>query len=407
MNDTQLYTELLQLEPPWEVTEVHLDLNQEEIEVTLTYGSHQAPCPECGVACSIYDHRQVRRWRHLDTCQMKTFLLCSVPRVYCSEHGKLTVRTPWARRQSRFTVLFERLAIDMLQSFRKQNKVANLLRISFDQVHLIMRQAVERGLARRDPQQLIDYLGIDEKSFRRHHRYASVLVDLDRSRVIDLVEHRDEQSAINLLTKSLTNNQRSHVKAISMDFWKPYINAAKKILPQADLVHDTFHLIRYLNQAVDHTRRKESSSLEKQQRSALKKTRYLFLSNPENWSDAYQTRFQQIQMINLKTVEAWRIKENFKGFFGCAGMNEAKFFLAEWFHDVEQANLSSVTKVARVFLNHLSGILNYIKHRITNALVEAINSLIQEIKYMARGFRQFENFRISILFYLGKLNLYS
>jgi len=407
MNDKTLYYQLLGLNPPWEVEEVHLNIEQEEIEVFIHYRENKAPCPKCKDSCSIYDKREPRKWRHLDTCQMKTWLICSLPRVSCSEHGILTVEAPWSQSKSHFTQTFEKLAIDLLISFKKQTKVANLLRISFDQLHLIMKRSVDRGLACRDNNQLIDYVGLDEKSFRSHHRYASVLVDLDNTRVIDLVESRDEESATNLLKRSLNQKQRKHLKAICMDMWKPYMNASSKCLPKADIVHDRFHLVRYLNQAIDETRRQEIKSFDNKQKALLKNTRYLFLSNPENWSTTYKTRFQKIQHINLKTSAAWRIKENFRSFFLCDTLGEAKVFFAQWFNDVEEANLSSVKEVAKIFLKHIVGIINYVRHRITNALVESMNSLIQEIKYAARGFRSFENFRICVLFFLGKLNLYS
>ena len=407
MNDKTLYYQLLGLNPPWEVEEVHLNIGQEEIEVFIHYQDNKAPCPKCKESCSIYDKRESRKWRHLDTCQMKTWLICRLPRVSCPKHGILTVEAPWSQSKSHFTQMFEKLAIDLLSSFKKQTKVANLLRISFDQLHLIMKQSVDRGLACRDNDQLIDYVGLDEKSFRSHHRYASVLVDLDNTRVINLVESRDEESAANLLKGSLNQKQREHLKAICMDMWKPYMSAASKCLPKADIVHDRFHLVRYLNQAVDETRRQEIKSSDDEQKALLKNTRYLFLSNRENWSTTYKTRFQKIQHINLKTSDAWRIKENFKSFFLCDTLREAKLFFAQWFNDVEEVNLDYVKKVAKMFLKHIIGIINYVRHRITNALVESMNSLIQEIKYVARGFRSFENFKICVLFFLGKLNLYS
>jgi len=388
------------------VSGVQLKLDKEEVNVIRAYRSSQAPCPVCGEMRPIYDHRERRRWRHLDTCQLKTYLVCEVPRIDCREHGIMTVQTPWATRHSRFSSLFEQVAIDWLLAFKKQTKVAKMLRISFDQLHGIMERAVKRGLKRRDHKHLVPYVGIDEKSIGRHHHYSSVLFDLQGQRVLDVVENRDEVAAIRLLNKGLTGEERTGVQAIAMDFWRPYLKAAREILPQADVVHDPFHMIQQLNKAIDKTRRQESYRVDKERRTYLKHTRYLFLQNPEYWTDTYKTRFQQIQRIDLKTADAWRMREDFKGFFSCQTLNEAKFYLAEWFYEVQQSDLPFVKNTAKTFQNHLSGILNFIIHRITHALAETINGLIKEILYMARGFPLFENFRIAILFFLGKLDPY-
>ena len=406
MNDTQLYEQLLSLEPPWKVSEVQIDDNLEEINVKITYNSTKAHCPECGKLCSLYDHREQRRWRHLDTCQMKTILICRVPRLDCPEHGKRTLPVPWSRPHSRFTLLFERLAIDLLRNFKKQYRVSDQLRISFDQLNRIMQQAVERGLERRDRDELIEHIGIDEKSYAAKHQYSTVLVDLDRRRVLDLAQNRTEQAAQHLLKESLTKTQRQQVKAISMDMWKAYILAAQKLLPDADIVHDHFHLLKYLNQSIDQTRRQEMKTLDNDRKAHLKNTRYIFLSNPLRMKDSYKLKIIDLQFLNLDTAKAWQIKENFKLVFQCDYINDAKNVLTAWIKEALRSNLNPVIKVANMFLKHSHNILNYVKHRITNSVVEAINSLIQEIKYVARGFRKYENYRISVIFHLGKLDLY-
>ncbi|WP_456370562.1 ISL3 family transposase [Thermodesulfatator atlanticus] len=406
MRDTEFYTKLLSLPSPWEVSSVELDTEKEEVYIWIRYGSGQACCPECGKAYPIYDHRKPRRWRHLDTCQMKTWLVCSVPRVSCPEHGVITIATPWANPQSRMTRMFERLAIDMLKAFKNQTKVAKLLRISFDQIHHIMHQSVKRGLARRSKQHSPRRLGMDEKSFQKGHRYSTILSDLDTGCVIDLCEHRDEDSVTELIHKNLTQEQKDNIEAVSLDMWKPFINAVKTCFPNADIVHDRFHLAKYLNEAVDTTRRQEVQQLNEQdQKNCLKNTRYIFLTNPENWSEAYFKRFEEIKTMNLKTAEAWQIKENFKPFFQLASVEQGNNYFLEWYEDAIKTDIKPIQKVANMFKKHIQGILNYLKHRITNALLESINSIIQQIKHIARGYKSFENFRIAVLFHLGKLNL--
>ncbi len=406
MNDTNLYHQILGLNPPWDVFQVKIDLEHEAIEVHVHYSADTALCPDCGKTCLIYDHREIRRWRHLDTCQMKTYLVCAIPRVKCPDHNVHSITIPWALSSSRFTTLFESFAIDLLRATRNQKKAASILHISFDQIHHIMLQAVARGLDRRDNSTPISYIGIDEKSISAGHKYATVLININNSSVIDMAENRDEQAASQLLNNSLSDVQKQSIKAVSMDMWKAFMKAVNAQLPDAAIVHDKFHLFKYLNAAIDQTRRDENKKLSHKDHNPLLGARYLFLKNQQHLTDSQRTRFQQLQELNLLTSQAWTIKETFKGFYDSQTINEAKFFFTEWFDQVMKSTIEPMKKVAKMFVDHSVGLLNYISYRITNAIAESINSLIEQIKRTARGFRAYENFRISVLFYLGKLDLY-
>ena len=107
-----------------------------------------------------------------------TILRCRIPSVECSEHGVKSVDVPWAEKQSRFTLLFERLAIDVLLECQNQTKAKELLRLSWDEVHKIQEKAVERGLARRS-EEGNRYIGVDKKSFVKGHQCATVVSDVE------------------------------------------------------------------------------------------------------------------------------------------------------------------------------------------------------------------------------------
>src|SRR5712692_2729661 len=108
MNDTELYRHILGLEAPWQVTRVELDIVEETVCVFVDYDPQTASfvCSECGKPACVYDHREQRTWRHLDSCQFKTYLLACIPRVECREHGVQTARVCWCEPNSRFTLLF-------------------------------------------------------------------------------------------------------------------------------------------------------------------------------------------------------------------------------------------------------------------------------------------------------------
>jgi transposase len=405
MQDKELYRQLLGLRDPWKVSGVQIDFEGQKIDVWVEWPSEkQALCSECGKSYVIYDHRDERQWRHLDTMQFQTILHCRIPRVKCQEHGVKSIDVPWSEKNSRFTALFERLSIDVLLGCQNQTKAKELLKLSWDEVHLIQEKAVQRGLQRRD-EGALHYIGVDEKSFLKGHRYATVLSDLDNARVLDVAEDRKEESLAELLHR-IPEEQREEVAAVAIDMWEPYINAVESLLPEVDIVHDKFHIAKYLGEAVDKVRKTEHKSLLKDGSEDLKGTKYLWLTNPMNWTDEQRQQFRELKNKGLKVGRAWTLKEIFSDLWGYRYAKPARNFFKKWYWWATHARLTPLADVAKKLKRHLDNILTYLKHRITNAVAEGLNSKIQQIKSAARGFRNFENFRIAILFFCGKLDMY-
>jgi transposase len=171
MRDTELYRYLLGIEPPWTVERVKLDLVNQRVDIWANHEENlRWSCPECGALVTLYDHAPERSWRHLDSCQFKTFLHARPLRVNCTKHGIRQVRLPWADDKARFTLLFERLAIDVLQESDILG-ATRILRISWDEAWHILERAVERGLMAKE-KRICPRIGVDEKSVGiRAHLY--------------------------------------------------------------------------------------------------------------------------------------------------------------------------------------------------------------------------------------------
>lgn len=184
------------------------------------------------------------------------------------------------------------------------------------------------------------------------------------------------------------------------------MTSTKTNAPQADIVHDKFHISKYLNEAVDKVRRKEHKEFMSEGDETLKGAKYLFLKNPENMSDNERERFKALRMDNLKAGRAWSIKEQFSEFWTYSYQASAKKFFDQWCWWATHSRLKPMADVAKLMKRHLDNILTYLRHQITNAMMEGFNSKIQTIKANARGYRNFANYRIAILFYCGKLELY-
>ena len=212
------YRQLLGLDKSWIVTSVDLDLSGKRVTIRLEHVGSKLVCPECSKGCSRKDHAPERRWRHLDTMRFETILEACVPRSNCVQCGVKTIHVPWASRHSRFTVMFEVFAIEVLEAASSVSAAAMLLGLSWDSAHTIMERAVERGLARRQVDH-VTQVGIDEKSFGRGQDYVSIMTDLAESRVLEVVPGRDEESA-DKLWDSLPVEQIAKIEAVSIDMWQ-------------------------------------------------------------------------------------------------------------------------------------------------------------------------------------------
>jgi transposase len=402
----QHYRRLLGLEEPWMVEAVNLELAAQRVEIRLgvEVRAKGLKCPECGDWSALYDHAPERRWRHLDTMQFETVLVARIPRVNCPEHGVKTIEVPWAGKNSRFTLMFEAFAIRLLQAAETVSSGAGLLRLDWHSAHQIMERAVERGLQRRERER-VRLVGIDEKSFGRGQNYVSLMSDLEQSRVLDVVPDRTAKACQELWTQ-LGSEQSHKIEAVSIDMWEPYLSATAQAAPQAQIVHDKFHVAKHLNEAVDRVRRIENRQFHAAGSDLLSGTKYVWLKNPENWHEADQLKFDALRSSGCKVARAWQLKELFREFWSCFNSTEAESFFDRWYSWAIRSRLASVKEVARMLKAHLDNLLTYFTYAISNALTEGFNSKIQSLKHAARGFRTFANFRTRVLFFCGRLNLY-
>ncbi len=282
-----------------------------------------------------------------------------------------------------------------------QSKTAELAGTSFDVVNRIMHSSVERGLKRRKFRKgELVMLGIDEKSFKKGHSYISILIDLNNQRIIDVSQDRTKEATEKLITANLTKEQQSDVKAVTMDMWESYMSVVESLLPNADIVHDKFHIVQYLKQAVDNERKKEVKN-----EPLLKNGKYTVLKNEDNLTEKQRRQFDKIMATNLKTAHAWSFAETFKLVYDSKEIIEAYAYFDMWIEKVQNSGLVTMKKVAKTFEKHAKGIVNYVKHKITNAKTERFNGKIQTLKNVARGYKNFKNFRSAILFFNGKLDL--
>lgn len=407
MQDTNFYERILGLEEPWRVENVELSVKDKRVDIHLVHPTGATwRCPHCERELACHDHTPQRTWRHLDTCQFQTVLHARLPRVKCPEHGVTQVAASWAEPHSRFTLLFERWIIDVIDQCSALSGACALLGISWDQALGVMQRAVTRGRARKSAEP-IKHMGVDEKAFRKGHSYMTVVCDLDAGTVEHVAEDRTSES-LGEYFKSLEDEQLSGIEAVAMDMWPAYIKATLEHVPLAadKIVFDRFHIVKMLNEAVDQVRRQEHKALRKEGDDTLTGTKHLWLYGRENVPDKRAEQFDQIKDLNLKTARAWAIKETLRDLWDYRSPTWARKFFAKWFGWARRSKLEPIKKAALTLKRHLHNILTYCKHRITNGVAEGLNSKIMGIKRKARGHRNKENFKTAIYFFCGGLDLY-
>lgn len=406
MTEVGFYERLLALPRPWRVEEVRLEEGKKSVRIWVTHErGGRLPCPHCGREAVVYDHAQEQNWRHLDTCEYQTYLHARLPRVKCEDHGVSTVRPPWSSAPGSVTVKMECRAIDVLKECDVES-ASRLMRLSWDVLWRIMERSVKRGLAGKE-RRVPRAIGVDEKSFRKGQDYETVVCDLERGTVEYVGDGRKKKS-LGAYFLQFTEEELAGVDAVAMDMWEPFIAATKEHVPdgQNKIVFDRYHVMGMVNKGVDTVRKAEHKLLMEEGDDSLKGTKYIWLSNEENIPETRLPQFEELRRRDLKVSRAWSIKETFRHLWDYKRVGWARRFFKRWYFWATHSRIQPIIDVAKSLKGRLDNILTFIKHGVTNAVAEALNSKIETIKKMACGFRNREHYRIAIYFHCGGLDLY-
>jgi transposase len=380
MRDVDVFSRLLCLKPSWRVEQIFLDERERKLSVFIIQRRNASfTCPDCGLRFPIYDHVPSRAWRHLDHGDCKTWLHARLPRVACPVHGIRQVHIPWALPGVRFTIAFERHAINVLLEADVLG-ATRLLRISWDEAWNIMERAVARGQQSKQ-KCVIARLGVDEKAVAKRHRYVTLVCDLDRS-TVEYVAFDRKKISLDACYESLTEEQLAGIEAVAMDMWEPFFASTAAHVPdgRSKIVFDRFHIMKHMTEAVDQVRRREHRRLHAEGDDTLKGTKYLWLSSEENLTERRAAQLADLRTLRLETGRAWAIKEELRDLWGYRRKGWALKHWKRWYFWATHSRLRPVVKVARMIHGHLDNVLTYFDHGITNATSEGLNSKIQTIK---------------------------
>ena len=398
MDELALFTLALGINKPWEVIEVKFSKEAGRLDLKLDFPRGATfLCPSCGKEnCPVHDTKE-RTWRHLDFFQYETYIQARVPRVNCKTCGVKQVEVPWARPGSGFTLLFEML---ILQLSREMSivAVADLVRERDKRIWRILDHYVELARKRTDISKF-HVLGIDEFSIRKGHHYMTAFSDIDASRVLYVAETR-QKGVVDEFARDLEDRgyDAANIDQVCCDMWDPYINGVKRKLPQASIVLDRFHIMKHMNRAVDDVRRAEQKSDYE-----LKKTRFIWLKNPKNLSARQAQKLADLTKLDSKTAKAYQIKLALMRFWEIKCPKAAEQYLKKWYFWATHSRLAPVIKAAKTIKRYWQGVVNYTYSRITNGVVEGLNSKIKTAMKRAYGFKAPHYLKTIVYLVAGKL----
>lgn len=401
MNSEQLFGMALGLHTPWQVEAIEFKTGArggEELHLTLGIPRGSRFPDGKGQACPVYDTVK-RTWQHLNFFEHACYLHCQVPRIQTSDGRVETVQVPWARQGSGFTLLFEALAMALIEREMPVKRVAEMLRVNAQRVWTVFNHWVCEARKRDDPS-AVTRLGFDETSSRKGHDYITIGVDMDTKRLLQ-AEPGKGQEAIVAIQRYLASQEvkPEQVVEVSMDMSPAFMAGAAKAFPKAKITFDRFHVVKLLNEAMDTVRK-----LEQRESKALKGHKYTFLKDWDRLSDK-----RRLELVNLMDEyptlgEAYRLKALFNDLWEMPNTPAACAHLAAWTEEVQRSGIQPFMQFAKTVKAHWNGIVRFIESRLTNGLLEGINHKIQLAKRRARGYRNIQNFINMAYFLCGKLD---
>jgi transposase len=340
-------------------------------------------CSGCGCKVRSRHDRTWRSWRHLDVLGLKTILRYCIWRVRCPRCGVRTEEVPWAEHGSRFTRAFEQ-QVAWLAQRSDFTAVAEYFRLSWATVRNIVHRVVQREW---DGDRNLDGLrviGVDEISYRRHHKYLTVIVDHLSGRVVWAGKDRKVKTLLRFFRR-LGPERAAQLEAVSTDMWEPYLIVLRKKAPQARVIFDRFHIVRHLNDAVTEVRRQLARDADPQTRRDLRNTRFPVLKSPQSRTPQDQQVLEEQVRANRQLYRAMLLKDDFMDLYTYHREGWARRFLKGWLHRAMYSKIEPIKKVARMIRNHLDGVLGWVRWRISNGRLEGMNNRIRLLSHRSFG----------------------
>ncbi|TPF91634.1 ISL3 family transposase [Bifidobacterium sp. UTBIF-78] len=374
------------------------------------YAHDMDRCARCGGHGRPYDRLGVRRWRHLDLGCARMLLEYAPPRVMCREHGVTVAMAPWARRKSAYTRDFEQ-QVAWLSVHAPRSAVSALMRIDWKSVGPVCKRVAD-DLRAEQGAGLFDGLrsiGVDETSYRKGHRYMTVVVDHDRGRVVWMHEGHGEK-VFDLFFRTLTEAQRASIRVITGDGARWIDECAFRWCPQAERILDGFHIVSWATDALDKVRTaawreaRKQGVAKKGAKDPVKGARWALLKNENDLTAGQKAQLECVANTNETLWEAYKLKERLRMILKQT-TDEAAPLLRQWAADAFLSGIPGFVPLGEKIARRHFDILATIRSGLSNARLEAINNKIKTTIKIGYGYRNLDNLISLVMLKCGGLDL--
>jgi transposase len=384
---------------------VYFWFNTREKTLNLIVKPHKngCRCPKCSRRGRILRIMDARCWHDLRVCGWTIFFWYCPREIFCPTHGRIQEIIPWADEFARITYRLEYILLSYCQ-LMTQKAAAKLLNIPTSTLSNMLHRSVTRiraGHRIRD----LKSIGIDEISYKKGRKYATIVYDLDRSRVVWVGQGKGRKTIDLFFQENLSTYQKSKIKWASCDMSQAYIGAIEDHCPNASLVLDRFHIVKALNNAVDEVRKEEWRKASPDQRKALLGLRWLLFRHSSNRSKRDTRILNSLAKGNRRIHRARVLKDEFEQFWDYKSLSAAKKFLKNWMTTALKSRLEPIRKFVKTLKTHFDRIISFVDSRLTNAVAEGLNRIIKIVKNRASGFRTLQSFSDMIFLTVGDVDI--
>lgn len=352
-------------------------------------------CSFCRYFKVIQKGYRRRVLRTLPIGRRPVFLVIKMRRFYCQRCRRTRYEDlVLAERKKHYTRVMETYVMDLCARMTIRD-VSEHTRLHWATVKAIDQKRLKRNLPKGKDLRTLRYLGIDEVSVKRGHRYMTTVVDLETGRVVYVGQGRRVESLAPFIKRLKRLGVR--LNAVALDMWKPFARAIRKYYRRVPLVYDVFHILSDYSRTLNEIRVDEYKKLEGQDQGRfIKGSRYLLLKGQEKLSLSAREKLWQLLLMNQPLYIAYVLKENLRRLWKLPSRSQAEEFLNDWINKAFSSGIALLARFARRLRRHAVGILNYFDFPISTAKVEGINNRIKVIKRKAYGYRDMEYFMLKI-----------
>ena len=361
-------------------------------------------CPYCKRRCRIVRIMdRIRQWRDIPVCGWSVFFWYHPREIICPTHGRVQEEIPWAESHARITYRFEYVMLIYCQ-LMTQKAAAKILHIPKSTLSDMLHRVITRL---RDGHRIrgLKTIGIDEISYCKGHKYATIVYDIDRSCVVWAATGKGRESIDDFFENKLSEYQKKKIKWATCDMSQTYIGAIEYHCPNAKLVLDRFHIVKALNAAVDEVRKEQWRQVDPDERKVLKGLRWLLFKHSSNRSKKDSRILNALKRGNHRIHRAWVLKDEFEQFWDYKAPWAAERFLKSWMTTALKSRIEPIRNFVKMIKKHKNRIITFIESRLTNAKAEGLNRIIKIVKNRASGFRTFQAFSDMIFLTVGDVDI--